>query len=141
MARRSAARSSSTSHSPSTHAAPAPPAPAPPAPAPSPVSSGMGGGLGSAIVGGIASGVGSGIGFGIANRAVDSLFGPRETVVRHEGVPAAPAAAPMAMPTGSSNQSSECKAALDDYERCMKDFQNDQSACQMRFDFAKARCF
>lgn len=136
MARRSAARSSPA---PAPVHRPAPPAPthAPTAPAPAPVSQSQPG-LMSMVGSSIASGVGSGIGFSVANRLVDGIMGPRETVVRHEG---APAAAPVsAMPSAPSSSSTpDCRNAFSEYERCMRDF-NDADACKPRLDYLKSLC-
>merc|ERR1719201_1388238 len=49
----------------------------------------------SGLMGSLASGMATGVGMSVANRAVDAVMGPRQTEIvhRHEGAPAAPAAA------------------------------------------------
>ncbi len=45
---------------------------------------GSGGGLMSGLAGSMMSGMATGVGMSIANRAVDAVLGPRETVVVHK---------------------------------------------------------
>jgi hypothetical protein len=98
---------------------------APPATAPS-SGGGMLSGIGSTIMQGMAFGTGS----AIANRAVDSVMGPRTMQVEHVGQDGEP------MSRGSNSQSSggQCGDEMGSFNQCMKDQGNDVNACKMYFD-------
>merc|ERR1712125_38836 len=66
-----------------------------------PAAASGGGGMMSGLMGSMASGMAMGTGMAVANRAVDSIMGPRQTEVvhRHEGGEAGGAAAPAADPS------------------------------------------
>eukprot|EP00745_Piridium_sociabile_P002383 TRINITY_DN114616_c0_g1_i4.p1 TRINITY_DN114616_c0_g1~~TRINITY_DN114616_c0_g1_i4.p1 ORF type:complete len:158 (+),score=13.65 TRINITY_DN114616_c0_g1_i4:115-588(+) len=91
---------------------------------------GLLGNIGSSIVGGMASGVG----FSVANRAVDSVLGPREVVHRHED-------APQDEKLGSSapvmQQSAEqCQSYMEQLNQCLSQ-SSDISSCQFYHDALK----
>merc|ERR1712137_401975 len=91
---------------------PAPVAAPPPAAAPvaaPPAAAPAGGGMMSGMMGAMATGMATGVGMSVANRAVDSMLGPRQTEVvhRHEGAPAAPVAG-------------KCQAQQDQLSQCMQ---------------------
>ncbi|EER14935.1 conserved hypothetical protein [Perkinsus marinus ATCC 50983] len=80
----------------------------------------------SGLAGSLMGGMASGVGMSVANRAVDAIFGPRQTEVvhKHEG---APAAAPSDPCTGqqdslnqclSSKESFECQSLVDQLKQC-----------------------
>mmetsp|Transcript_56681 Transcript_56681/g.104944 ORF Transcript_56681/g.104944 Transcript_56681/m.104944 type:complete len:143 (-) Transcript_56681:153-581(-) len=122
-ARRSAPAPASSAPQPQ-HAPPpaAAPAAAPPATAPA-----SGGGMMSGLLGSMAQGMAMGTGMSIANRAVDSVMGPRQTEVvhRHEGAPAAPAQqTPM-----------KCKTEQELLQQCMNT--NGADSCQSYLDMLK----
>jgi len=79
----------------------------------------------SGLMGSMMSGMATGVGMSVANRAVDAVMGPRQTEVvhRHEGAPAAPAAA-------------TCQVQQDQLTQCMQS--KDASACQFYLDALKA---
>eukprot|EP00920_Eleutheroschizon_duboscqi_P026043 GHVT01064498.1.p1 GENE.GHVT01064498.1~~GHVT01064498.1.p1 ORF type:complete len:177 (+),score=34.24 GHVT01064498.1:620-1150(+) len=103
-------------------------APAAPAAAGSPAASGGGGGLMSGMASSMASGLASGVGFGVAQRAVDSVLGPRKTEVVHRQDDAPlPAAAPLA--AASSSSGSMCQSQSDELSQCLKRH-SDTTLCQ-----------
>merc|ERR1712232_156653 len=94
-----------------------------------PAATGGGGGMMSGLMGSMASGMAMGTGMAVANRAVDAVMGPRQTEVvhRHEGAPAAPAAAPVG---------GMCQVQQDQLTQCMQS-NSDPSACQFYLDALK----
>ena len=84
----------------------------------------------SGMMGSLATGMAMGTGMAVANRAVDSVMGPRATEVvhKHEGAPAAPAAAPVG--------GGVCQVQQDQLNQCMQS-NNDSSACQFYLDALK----
>mmetsp|Transcript_32318 Transcript_32318/g.67489 ORF Transcript_32318/g.67489 Transcript_32318/m.67489 type:complete len:175 (-) Transcript_32318:150-674(-) len=113
-------------HAPQAHAPPPaapmhapPPAYAPPAAAPA------GGGMFSGIMGSVVTGMAMGTGSAVANRAVDSLMGPRQMEVVHKDAPAA------AAPAGNIDS---CKLEWTSVQECMKGAGNDPSACQFAME-------
>mmetsp|Transcript_37165 Transcript_37165/g.94418 ORF Transcript_37165/g.94418 Transcript_37165/m.94418 type:complete len:89 (-) Transcript_37165:269-535(-) len=81
----------------------------------------------SGLMGSMASGMATGVGMSIANRAVDSMMGPRQTEVvhRHEGAPAA-------APVGN------CQSQQDQLNQCMQTNPGNAPACQFYLDTLKA---
>ena len=81
----------------------------------------------SGLMGSMMSGMATGTGMAVANRAVDAVMGPRQTEVvhRHEGAPAAAAAAPT------------CQFQQDQLDQCMKSSSN-VASCQSFMDALKA---
>eukprot|EP00462_Mataza_sp_D1_P004443 CAMPEP_0175102018 /NCGR_PEP_ID=MMETSP0086_2-20121207/8174_1 /TAXON_ID=136419 /ORGANISM="Unknown Unknown, Strain D1" /LENGTH=164 /DNA_ID=CAMNT_0016376723 /DNA_START=98 /DNA_END=592 /DNA_ORIENTATION=+ len=107
---------------------PPPPAPAAPAAAPAPAQGG-GGGMLSGLAGTMMSGMAFGTGSAVAHRAVDSVMGPRETVVRHEG---GEAAVDNQMATASS--SGVCGDENSQFQKCLKENPGDFANCRFYFD-------
>mmetsp|Transcript_31288 Transcript_31288/g.57290 ORF Transcript_31288/g.57290 Transcript_31288/m.57290 type:complete len:145 (+) Transcript_31288:84-518(+) len=124
-ARRSAPAPASSAPQPQARQAP-PPAAAPAASPPA-VAQSSGGGMMSGLLGSMAQGMAMGTGMSIANRAVDSVMGPRQTEVvhRHEGEPAAPAQQPPM----------KCKTEQELLQQCMNS--QGASACQSYLDMLK----
>merc|ERR1719329_1741593 len=85
----------------------------------------------SGLMGSMASGMAMGTGMAVANRAVDAVMGPRQTEVvhRHEGAPAAPAAAPAG---------GLCQVQQDQLTQCMQS-SRDASAVVASKPFRRAR--
>eukprot|EP00798_Chlamydomonas_sp_ICE-L_P019088 gene19088-25689_t len=107
--------------------APAPMHSAPAAAPPAMSSGGGGGGMMSGLMGSVVSGMAMGTGSAVAHRAVDSMMGPRETVVRHEGQEPAPAAAaPAALSAGGGG----CTEYVTRFTDCMTKSNNDMGACE-----------
>jgi len=130
-------------------AAPVPQHHAPPAAAPQPAAlppamapqQQSGGGMFSGFASTIMQGVAFGTGSAIANRAVDAVVGPRTVVHEHKNedapaVAAASSAAPVAAPVSSSRSMSSryCNDETNQFQQCLKDNNNDVSACQFYFD-------
>ena len=83
----------------------------------------------SGLMGSMASGMAMGTGMAVANRAVDSVMGPRQTEVVHRNEEGgAPAAAPAA---------GKCQLQMDQLNQCMKSA-SDASQCQFNLDALKS---
>jgi len=74
-------------------------------------------------------GMAFGTGSAVAHRAVDSVMGPRETVVRHEG---GEAAVDNQMATASS--SGVCGDENSQFQKCLKENPGDFANCRFYFD-------
>ncbi len=83
----------------------------------------QGGGMMSGIVGGIVQGMAFGTGSAIANRAVDSVMGPRQMEVVHKDGPS--------QPQGNNNR---CNSEDSQFQKCMNDNRNDFSSCSFYYD-------
>lgn len=102
------------------------------------------GGFLSNMMGTVASGVASGVGFGVAQRAVDAVFGPRQTEIVHSTIPAAvpqavvqPSYVTPHMQQQQSFGSNPCQMYLDDLNNCMARH-TDMNLCQNYFDSLKS---
>lgn len=126
MPRRSSGRSASPARSaprasppPPRKQAP-PPAPAAAAPPPAPA---QGGGMMGGLAGSMMSGMATGVGFSMASRAMDGIFGARQTEVihKHEGAPEAPAAAPVAAAAApAAGAPVQCATEKDLFNQCIQ---------------------
>lgn len=122
---------------PARAAAPPPPPPPAPMPAAAPPAPMGGGGMMSGLMGSMASGMAMGTGMAVANRAVDSVLGPRQTEVvhRHEGGDAAhPAAAPTPAPAADTQKCFNEKSWM---EQCMQQSNGDIQNCNYYADLLK----
>lgn len=88
----------------------------------------------SGLMGAVVTGAAMGTGSAIANRAVDSLMGPRTVVHEHQGAPAAAPAAPVAVSGGSDACSEHVRAFTD----CMSRSSGDVNACEFYMNQMKA---
>ena len=81
----------------------------------------------SGLMGSMASGMAMGTGMAVANRAVDSMMGPRQTEVvhRNEGAPA-----------GAPAAGGKCQLQMDQLNQCMQSA-SDASQCQFQLDTLK----
>lgn len=82
----------------------------------------------SGLMGSVATGMAMGTGMAVANRAVDSVMGPRQTEVVHKQEGGA-AAAPPAGPEKCADERSWVKQCMDQ--------SNDQANCQYYVDLLK----
>jgi len=87
----------------------------------------------SGLMGSMASGMATGVGMSVANRAVDSLLGPRQTEVvhKHEEAPA-PASAAAAASSKCMEESKWLKQCIDEkgISECSK-YQELLQSCRM----------
>eukprot|EP00922_Rhytidocystis_sp_ex-Travisia-forbesii_P006914 GHVS01010105.1.p1 GENE.GHVS01010105.1~~GHVS01010105.1.p1 ORF type:complete len:183 (-),score=40.25 GHVS01010105.1:362-880(-) len=129
-------------------AAPSPPPPPPPVhsahapppthapPSPPPAAPAAGGGMMSNMMGSMASGVASGVGFGVAQRALDSIMGPRKTEVVHTQDNSATQTTPSVQTAGGGGGASGCSQHQEDLSQCLRRH-TDSSLCQNYVDSLK----
>lgn len=75
----------------------------------------------------------------MANRAVDAVMGGRTVVHEHRDAPTEGGQEMMQSSTSSSSRSSQfCQFETEQFQNCMRDYNNDVSACGNFYDMLKS---